>query len=217
MFLSNTLVKIYNIKKARLRKLIIKIVNRAEGGEFYSETLRKIFSKYHGVEIGMYTHGGCFNIGQFDKFTTVGRYCSIARTATTWNRNHPLHFKSTHAFFFNPALGYCKEEPVKYIPLSIGNDVWIGHNAVILPQAKSISDGAVIAAGAVVNKDIPPYAVVVGNPARIVRYRFSKETIEKLLSDRWWEKSIEKIKHDFSSFTINHEIQEMTNSTKHPS
>jgi serine acetyltransferase len=63
-----------------------------------------------------------------------------------------------------------------------------------MPNVKKISDGAVIAAGAVVNKDVPPYAVVVGNPARIVRFRFSNETIEKLQASKWWEKSLDEIK-----------------------
>ena len=89
--------------------------------------------------------------------------------------------QSTHAFFFNPYFKYCTEDNLESIPLTVGNDVWIGHNAIIMPNVKSIGDGAVIAAGSVVNKDIPAYAVVVGNPARIVRYRFSKEKIEELL------------------------------------
>lgn len=65
-----------------------------------------------------------------------------------------------------------------------GNDVWIGHNAIIMPQAKNIADGAVIVAGAVVNKDIPSYVVAVGNPARVVRFRLSKEIIEELIASR---------------------------------
>ena len=110
-----------------------------------------------------------------DRHTTVGRYCSIATTVRVMNRNHPMNYKSMHAFFFNPKLKYCKDDNVEYIPLQIGNDVWIGHNAILMPHVKNIGDGAVIGAGTVVNKDIPPYAVVVGNPSRIVRYRFSKE------------------------------------------
>ena len=85
-----------------------------------------------------------------------------------------------------------------------GNDVWIGHNAIIMPNVKNIADGAVIAAGAVVNKDIPPYAVAVGNPSRIVRFRFSKEIIEELIASRWWEKSIEEIKPVIGEFTKNY-------------
>jgi acetyltransferase-like isoleucine patch superfamily enzyme len=111
-----------------------------------------------------------------------------------------MELKSTHAFFFNPALGVCKEDLVAYTPLEIGNDVWIGHGAIIHPHVRRIGDGAVIGAGAVVNKDVPPYAVVTGNPSRIVRYRFSKKVIEELLASRWWEKSIGELKPHLQEF-----------------
>ena len=71
-----------------------------------------------------------------------------------------------------------------------------------LPHVTNIGDGAVIGAGAVVNKNVPPYAVVVGNPARVVRYRFSQKIIEELLASRWWEKSIEEIKPYIHEFQI---------------
>jgi acetyltransferase-like isoleucine patch superfamily enzyme len=83
--------------------------------------------------------------------------------------------------------------------LSIGNDVWIGQNAIILPSVARIGDGAVIGAGAVVTKDVEPYSIVVGNPARLLRYRFSQETIVKLQESRWWEKSVGEL--DLNYFT----------------
>lgn len=113
----------------------------------------------------MYTHG-CFAPYQIDRFTTIGRYCSIARTAKVINHNHRIDFKSSHAFFFNPKLKCCKNDLFEYTPLIIGNDVWIGEYAVILANVSEIGDGAVIGAGAIVSKNVPPYAVVVGNPAR---------------------------------------------------
>lgn len=192
--------ELYKINKNRLRNQIIRLLIRFEGGEYRSQTLRDIFRVYHKVEIGMYSHGGCFKIGAFDKHTTIGRFCSIARTARAMNRNHPMNFKSMHAFFFNPTLQYCREDNVEYIPLKIGHDVWLGHNSIIMPHVKEIGTGAVIGAGAVLNKDVPPYAVVVGNPARVVRYRFSKEEIEELLASRWWEKSIEELEPHIHEF-----------------
>lgn len=194
------LVRLYRFR--RLRRPVRTLLDRCEGGELYSVTLREIFRRYHQVDIGLYTHGGCFVPGQVDKHTVIGRYSSIARHVRIMNRNHPIDFKSSHAFFFNPELGCCENEVVPYIPLEIGNDVWVGHGAMILPHVKHIADGAVIAAGSVVNKDIPPYAVVVGNPARIVRYRFPNKVIEELLESRWWEKDIEELKsclHEFNS------------------
>jgi acetyltransferase-like isoleucine patch superfamily enzyme len=175
-------------------------VRKLEGGEFYSKTLRKIFEDYHNVKIGMYTHGGCFVPGHVDPFTTIGRYCAIARFIRIFNRNHPLAFKSIHGFFFNSKLKFCEEDLVDYLPISIGNDVWVAHNAVILPSVKIIGDGAVVGSGAVVSKDVPPYAIVAGCPARIVRYRFPKEVIRELLTSRWWEKSIDEIKPYFHEF-----------------
>lgn len=74
----------------------------------------------------------------------------------------------------------------------IGNDVWIGHNATILPGVK-IGDGAIIGAYSVVAKDIPPYAVAVGNPVKIVKYRFDEELISLLLKYKWWNKEEEEI------------------------
>ena len=79
-------------------------------------------------------------------------------------------------------------------PCHIGNDVWIGRNAVI-KDGVTVGDGAIIGTSAVVTKDVPPYAIVVGVPARIIRYRFSPEIIEALLELRWWDLPLEKIQH----------------------
>lgn len=205
MAISNLLFKCYANPNNKIRSVIRSLVYRLEGGEFYSRTLRKIFRHYHLVEVGMYTHGGCFTINAMAKYTSIGRYCSIAQGVKTFNRNHPVDFKSTHAFFFNPKLGYCKKDIIPHIALDIGNDVWIGANALIYPNVEKIGNGAVIAAGAVVNKDVPPYAVVVGNPGRIVRYRFSKAKIDELLASAWWEKSIGELKKDLRSFQSSYE------------
>lgn len=83
--------------------------------------------------------------------------------------------------------------------VKIGNDVWIGARAIILP-AVTIGDGAIIGAGAVVTHDVPPYAVVAGAPARIVRFRYDKNQIEKLLKIAWWNWSMEKIVENLDYF-----------------
>jgi virginiamycin A acetyltransferase len=197
--IADILYRLYPAKTRILRALFLRMVCRLEGGDIYSQTLRRIFRDYYRVDVGLYTHSECFVPGAFDRHTTVGRYCSIAQGVRTMNRNHPLEFKSTHAFFFNPELGLIREDPINYLPLEIGNDVWIGAKAVILPNVRKIGDGAVIGASAVVNKDVPPYAVVVGNPARVVRFRFPPEVISRLLASRWWEKPIEEL--DLNEFT----------------
>jgi acetyltransferase-like isoleucine patch superfamily enzyme len=163
-------------------------------------TLRDIFRHYHKVDIGMYTHGGCFREWAVDPETTIGRYCSIAAGVRILTENHPMDFQSTHGFFFNPLFRFTAGNLVRRKSLTIGNDVWIGYNAVIMPGVSRVGDGAVIAAGAVVNKEVPPYAVVVGNPARVVRFRFSAPTIARLLASRWWEKSIQEIVPDIQQY-----------------
>lgn len=196
------LIYLYRFESNFSRKIIFSFIYRLDKSPTTSSTLRAIFSKYYNIEIGLYTMGGCFNPFHFDKFTKIGRYCSIAQTAFAFNRNHPIDKISTHAYFFNTNLGYCKNDINQYIPLEIKNDVWIGHNAIIMPNVKVIGNGAIIGAGAVIHKDVPDYAIVVGNPARVVRYRFNQEIITKLLKSKWWEKSIEKILPDFHKFTI---------------
>lgn len=199
------LYRLYRIRHTRTRKIIRMIVYKLEKGHFYSRTLRRIFKDYHGVEIGMYSHGECFTPFSIDPHTTIGRYCSIARDVRVLNHNHPLEFKSTHAFFFNNRLGFTKEWLVEFTPLEIGHDVWFGNGAIVMPGVTSIGTGSVIGAGAVVNKNIPPYAVVLGNPGRVVKYRFTPEKIQELIDSKWWEKDIDEL--DISEFTHSLESQ----------
>lgn len=191
--LGGLLFQLYAIKWSRLRGWIRGLVKRLEGGELLSLTLRRIFSVYHQVEVGLHSGGGAFIPGNLAPMTKVGRYCSIAFTARSFNANHPMNLKSSSALFYNPALGYAQTDLLTRTALTIEHDVWMGHNAVILSTVSRIASGVVIGAGAVVHQDPPPYAVVVGYPARVVRYRFSKEMIEELLASRWWEKPLAEL------------------------
>jgi len=190
----------YRCARPRVRRYLRRLVLRLEGGECFSLTIRRIFLAVHGVEVGLYTHGGCFAPERMQPGTRIGRYSSIAESAMVFGRNHPMNLRSSHAFFFNPRLGVVDRDVIPYHGLTIGNDVWLGHNAIIMPAVSSIGDGAVIGAGAVVHKDIPPYAVVTGNPARVVRYRFSVRTIRELLATRWWEYSITELRPRLAEF-----------------
>jgi acetyltransferase-like isoleucine patch superfamily enzyme len=154
----------------------------------------------HGVEVGLYTHGGCFVPNNMAPGVVIGRYCSIAVTACAFTRNHPMNLRSSHALFFNPQFGFSQIDYVPRQRLVIGHDVWIGHNAIILPSVSSVGDGAVISAGSLVNKNVPPYAVVTGNPSRVVRYRFSDSVIADLQASRWWELSLEELLARFGEF-----------------
>ena len=201
---SALLIKLYGWNSIG-RSLAVKTINRLDGGEMYSATLREIFRRHHGVDVGMYTHGGCFTPHSFGRNTSIGRYTSIARSAFAATLDHPTEFKGMHGFFFNSNLGYA-DHARKYSELRIGSDVWLGHNAIITSNVREIGDGAVVGAGAVVFKDVPPYAIVVGNPGRVVRYRFPPETIARLLEEKWWERDIDELSPEVSRFAEGPEL-----------
>jgi len=127
---------------------------------------------------------------------TVGAYCTIgARTAIN-PFNHPTDWLSIHEFQYHPnsydwvdeyrSMDRLSRTPDMFKQVTIGNDVWTGHNVNVLAGV-NIGDGAVIAAGSVVTKDVPPYAIVAGVPAAIKRFRFSEKIVERLLRSKWWE------------------------------
>ncbi len=146
----------------------------------------------------------------FVKNAVIGRYTCIANEVMTVAGNHPVSFASVHPAFYSVTQvpSYVKQskfEEFKYInsekkiSVKIGNDVWIGARAMIL-EGVTIGDGVVVAAGAIVTRDIPPYAIVGGVPAKIIRYRFDEKTIQELLQMKWWEKEetwIKNIADDF--------------------
>ena len=135
---------------------------------------------------------------------TIGKFCSIANECHIGMGTHTLRKLSTSPIFTEKynGTGYTwtnKSTENPYKPIEIGNDVWIGFRVVILGGVK-IGDGAVIGAGAVVTKDVPPYAVVGGVPAKIIKYRFSDSDITKLLEISWWNLSDNNLKHNLSIF-----------------
>lgn len=207
---SRVLFTLYKINKPSVRKFIIRYLWHYLGraNQFYSTTLRKIFKEYHDIDVGMYSHGDCFAFGALSPGVKIGRYCSIAVGVVRYDHNHPINTKSSHAFFFNPSLGYVSEDGAEKVKLVIGNDVWIGHGAIILAGCRNIGHGAVIGAGSVVNKDIPPYCIAIGNPARIVMKRFSDEKIEELLKEQWWDKDIDELIPDMNDYTREYESQQ---------
>lgn len=199
--LTYLLFKLYAVKRRKLREIILAQVANIEGGQVYSETLRKIFSFYHNVEVGIYSYGGCFEPGAFARLTRIGRYCSFAGEVRVIRGNHPLNYRSMHPFFFNPLFGYIREEKIPRNRLEVGNDVWVGHNVLIMPNVKRIGDGAAIGAGAIVTKDVPDFAVVAGNPAKIIKYRFSEEIQKQIKQSQWWNKDIDELIKKLEDFT----------------
>jgi len=138
-----------------------------------------------------------------EKNTTIGRFCSVAYNAKIGLGGHPTDWVSTHAFAYDPKYGFVKEsrkfQPENKKQTVIGNDVWIGTNAIIL-QGVKIGDGAIIGANSLVTTDVEPYAIMIGNPAKLHRYRFDEKTIKQLVELKWWDQSINEIKMNIDLF-----------------
>lgn len=159
-----------------------------------SATARDILSVRYGVSVGAYSYGPCMVPGAFPPGVTVGRYTSIGPGVVVFRRNHPTGRLSMHPFFYNASLGVVSADNIPSVELTIGNDVWIGANAIITPGCRQIGDGSVIGAGAVVTKDVAPFTVVGGNPARTIRSRFAAEIVARLERDKWWQRSIDELR-----------------------
>lgn len=143
----------------------------------------------NSVKIGSYSY---INRNCLIQNTTIGRYCSIANDVMIGLGAHPLENFSSSPLFYrksNP-LGIDlidqDTEFIEYKQIKIGHDVWIGAKATVM-DGVSIGNGVVIAAGALVNKDVPDYAIVGGVPAKVIKYRFDEEKQKRLLESKWWE------------------------------
>jgi len=137
--------------------------------------------------------------------TSIGAFCSIAQgTCIGGMGSHPVDLISTHPLFYSstPLVGLTFNNSNLYEDQKrthIGNDVWIGQNAIILDGVK-IGNGSIVAAGAVVTKDVPDYAVVAGVPAKVIKFRFVPEDIIYLNKLKWWDLPINELNKNKSLF-----------------
>lgn len=147
------------------------------------------------VQIGAFTYSRS-RIGR--AVARIGRYCSIASDVTFGEREHPTDWISTSSFTYDGDMRMFAEAAVNtpFVPMSlppgrshepigIGHDVWVGAR-VYIRRGVNVGNGAILGANAVVTNDVPPYAIVVGNPGRIVKYRFDEGTVARLQAVEWW-------------------------------
>lgn len=199
--MSNKTISIHS-----LRKQGVEVLNRGNSTITLPENTRieapaslKWTEYSHSIHLGAFSYqvsGYCFA-------ARIGRYCSFGEEVQIGRQNHPLGWISTSPAFyihdnlfdlgggFSGASDYHSyrfqncEPPTRVKITTIGNDVWIGHGAMIVAGV-TIGDGAIVAAEAVVAKDVPPYAVVAGNPAVIKKFRLPALLISPMLRNRWW-------------------------------
>ena len=191
--------------------------------QFKANFKRTTFGKYNNL----YENVTLFNVALGDytyvspnteiRNAKIGKFCSIGPNCYIGLGKHPASgFVSTHPIFYSDKKqtqkGFSEKSVFEeHAPVEIGNDVWVGANSVIADGVK-IGDGAIVAFGAAVAGDVPPYAVVGGVPAKVIKYRFEKEDIKSLLAIKWWNKDIEEIKNhyqryfDISEF-LKHELE----------
>ncbi len=154
--------------------------------QFDSLVLRNLYRERFRIDVGLYSYG-CFDRWRMPGPIVVGRYCSIANSVRSAPINHPFDAMTTNPVLYEAKFGVVDRDIHYDAPLVIQDDVWIAHNVMILPACKFIGRGAIIGAGSVVTRDVPPYAVVAGNPAKKLRDRFTAELAAALDASRWWE------------------------------
>lgn len=155
------------------------------------------------LQIGAFSYTGN---GTEIRGARIGRFCSIARRVIFGQAEHPTSYVSTHTIAFNPSAGFsthpyfaalATKRPVPHAgDVVLGHDVWIGESA-ILRAGVSIGTGAIVGAGAVVTRDVLPYEIVAGVPAKRLRMRFPDETASRLLESCWWDYDVRSLKESF--------------------
>lgn len=170
-------------------------------------------NSYLNGEMGKYSYlgNGCRMVAN------IGRYCSISNNVKTVDGTHPLYRLSTSPVFYSTSrqCGVTFVDHDTYSELvqhktTIGNDVWIGEN-VIIKGGITIGDGAVVAMGSVVTKNVAPYTIVAGVPAKKIKSRFDQNHVNVLMKLQWWNKSEDWIKKNISFFSSEENMEDVIN------
>jgi acetyltransferase-like isoleucine patch superfamily enzyme len=158
-----------------------------------STALRREFSEKYDIEVGLYSYG-CFDSWRMPGPMRVGRYCSIAGTVRSARLNHPTDALTTYPALYKKSFGLVDSDAKNIVPLVIEDDVWIGHNVIILPGCNHIGRGAVVGAGSILTRDVPAYAIVGGNPAKKLRDRFDPPLAAAIDASGWWRLDLAELK-----------------------
>lgn len=151
---------------------------------------------------GSYFGTHCTFVARPGATITIGNYCSLANGVALINANHRADLVSTYPIYAKIWRdGKRQDQGRDVADISIGHDVWLGTNAVVL-KGVTIGHGAIVGAGAVVTKSVPPYGIVAGNPARLIKYRFSDEEIGALLKIGWWHWPEAEIRRNAEAFHL---------------
>lgn len=198
-------------------KSLIYRCRRLWGGHFYktffegnNKVARSSIVMFSCIGYGTYMGNNCNLVN-----TKIGRYCSIADHVKVCLGTHPIDYVSTFPSFYYDTTSqigftfhigaplykkiYKFPEGESEYQITIGNDVWIGSHTILLGGI-TIGNGAIVAAGSVVVKDVPPYSIVGGNPAKVIKMRFSEDVIDALEKIEWWNFSPVKIKENYKKF-----------------
>ena len=182
--------------KLRLKTWLAKIISN-----LLQEDIPKLIESNSQIEVGKESyHNGNFEIRGEGAKVSIGSYCAIGKNVKLILKNHNFNFASIQYSFYNKhfnSLPYVMN--ISDVSIEIGNDVWIGDNVILLPHLK-IGHGCIIGAGSVVTKSVEPYTLVAGTPAKKIKMRFEKETIDMLLEIKWWNWSEKKIKENKEFF-----------------
>lgn len=170
------------------------------------DAVRYYVNRHMGIRVGKYSYGFEPMCTKKTPVASIGAFCSIASNVGISLGNHPLDLVSTSPAFYLSRFGLVDtdmEDPQEFAkPIIIDHDVWIGLNATILTGVH-IGIGAVVAAGAVVTRAVPPFAIVAGVPARIMKYRFDEKTRDDILQSQWWLWKDEELRRNRSWFYFN--------------
>ncbi len=182
----------------------------AESLQYLSDVLIEPYTCYINGRVLFSMGSHSFSRSPLPLNTRVGRYCSIGARVSVMGPDHPKSRFTSASITYDPTFIICQQylkdhqqakfeqsanaEPKNHLPVMIGNDVWLGED-VTLARGVTIGDGAIVAAKSTVTRDVPPYAIVGGTPARVIKYRFDEGVIEKLLSLQWWKYELAELIH----------------------